>query len=123
MSDSKKILVIDDDVDILDSIALILEKNGYEVAKAGSGEEGKQKYHSETPDLILCDLMMEEIDKGFNVAEEINRENPDIPIILLSSAADSTYTNVDINKAGFAAAIQKPVNPEALVKLIESKLS
>jgi len=121
MSD-KKVLVIDDDPDILDSVKAILDGNGFESITASSGSEGIDAYGSSSPDLILCDMMMEHVDEGSKVASKIRETDKDIPIYLLSSIGDATANNINPRELGFNGVIQKPVDPDALVALIKKAL-
>ena len=57
---AKKILIVDDDPDIVESLGLVLKREGYATVGAGSAEEGLEKVHSERPDLIVLDVMMPE---------------------------------------------------------------
>ncbi|HOJ27702.1 MAG TPA: response regulator [Spirochaetota bacterium] len=123
MANKKIILVIDDDPDILDSIKAILSANGFDVVTAMSGKEGIDAVASSKPDLILCDMMMERIDAGTKVAQEIKKSNPSIPIYLLSSIGTATATNIEIDKLGFNGVFQKPVNPDNLVATIKKALT
>ena len=123
MANKKVILVIDDDPDILDSIKAILSANGFDVVTAMSGKEGIDAVASSKPDLILCDMMMERIDAGTKVAQEIKKSNPSIPIYLLSSIGTATATNIEIDKLGFNGVFQKPVNPDNLVATIKKALT
>lgn len=118
----KKILVIDDDPDILDSVEAILVKNGFTVITASSGVEGVEGFTKEKPDLILCDMMMESIDEGTKVASEIRKKDKNVPVYLLSSIADATATNIDVAGLGFNGVFQKPVNPDTLVSSINKVL-
>ncbi len=122
MANKKVILVIDDDPDILDSIKAILTANGFDVVTAMSGKEGIEAVTGSKPDLILCDMMMERIDAGTKVAQEIKKSNPSIPIYLLSSIGNATATNVEIDKLGFDGVFQKPINPDNLVSTIKKAL-
>ena len=122
MSDSK-ILVIDDDPDILDAVSIVLKSENYIVVTAMDGQEGVEKFKSEKPDLILCDMMMERIDAGAKVAEAIRQEDKNIPIYLLSSIGSVTDINTDINKKGFNGVLQKPVDPSNLKAEIKKALN
>jgi len=122
MANKKVILVIDDDPDILDSNKAILSANGFDVVTAMSGKEGIDAVSSSKPDLILCDMMMERIDAGTKVAQELKKSNPSIPIYLLSSIGTATATNIEIDKLGFNGVFQKPVNPDNLVATIKKAL-
>jgi CheY-like chemotaxis protein len=82
-----KILIIDDDVDFVESEKLLLESNGYEVIAAFDGQEGYRKALDENPDLILLDVVMTTEDEGFQIAHRLKRDiaHAHIPIIILSS--------------------------------------
>lgn len=123
MASKKLILVIDDDPDILDSIKAILTANGFDVVIAMSGKEGIEAVSKSKPDLILCDMMMERIDAGTKVAQELKKDNPNLPIYLLSSIGTATATNIEIDKLGFNGVFQKPVNPDNLVATIKKVLN
>jgi CheY-like chemotaxis protein len=123
MANKKLILVIDDDPDILDSIKAILTANGFDVVTAMSGKEGIEAVSKSKPDLILCDMMMERIDAGTKVAQELKKDNPNLPIYLLSSIGTATATNIEIDKLGFNGVFQKPVNPDNLVATIKKVLN
>ncbi|HDP80754.1 MAG TPA: response regulator [Spirochaetes bacterium] len=123
MAEKKLIFVIDDDPDIIDSTSAVLKAEGFDVATAMSGEEGIEKMDTIKPDMILCDMMMERIDAGTKVAQEIRRKNADVPLYLLSSIGAATATNVEIDKLGFDGVFQKPVSPEVLVKTIKKVLN
>ena len=122
MSDKKKILVIDDDPDITDSIRAILESNNFQVQTAQDGAEGLECVNSFNPDLVLCDMMMEKIDSGSKVTQEIKNSKPDLPVYLLSSIGDATASNVEIEKLGFKGVFQKPVSPDQLIHMVNKTL-
>ena len=67
---AEKILVVDDDPDILDALTMILESQGYEVVTARDGMEGLANLKAETPDLMILDLLMPKMD-GFHVLKEL----------------------------------------------------
>jgi DNA-binding response OmpR family regulator len=118
----KKILVIDDDPDILNSISAILKANGFEARKAGSGKEGIEAFVNDKPDLILCDMMMADVDEGTKVAQEIRKKDKKIPIYLLSSIGAATASNIEIDKLGFNGIFQKPVDPDSMIFSIKKAL-
>lgn len=119
----KKILVIDDDPDILESILAILQSEGYSVVTAMDGKEGLEKFKNAKPDLVLCDMMMERVDAGTKVAEIIRKEDKKTPIYLLSSIGNATAGNISIDELGFNGVFQKPVNPENLLNQIKKALN
>jgi CheY-like chemotaxis protein len=122
MSD-RKILVIDDDPDILDAVSIVLKSENYIVVTAMDGIEGVEKFKIEKPDLVLCDMMMERIDAGAKAAEAIRKEDKDVPIYLLSSIGNATSMNVDVSAKGFNGVLQKPVDPSNLKAEVKKALA
>ena len=118
----KKILVIDDDQDVLDSISAVLSSKGYKVITAIDGNGGVNKFKSEKPDMVLCDMMMEKVDAGIKTAKIIRDENSKVPIYLLSSIGEATSNNVSISEIGFNGVLQKPVDPDTLIAQIKKVL-
>jgi len=122
MADKKKILVIDDDPDILESVKAILEANGFEAMTAISGKEGVEAYKTKKPDLILCDMMMENVDEGSKVTHAIRQMDKKIPIYLMSSIGSATASNIEIDKLGFNGVFQKPLSPDSVVSSLKKAL-
>lgn len=125
---AKKILVIDDDIDLVEVIRLTLEKSGFEVIDAQDGEHGYNIAAKEKPDLILLDIMMTTQDEGFHIAYKI-RSNPeiaDIPIIVLTAVGQETGFKFDKDKDEEFLPVddflEKPVSPEKLVDIIRKHL-
>ena len=85
MTKNAKILIVDDDVDCVDSTRTILESKPYEVIVAYEGEEGLKKAKEENPDLILLDVIMP-VKDGFTVAEQLKKDSrlSKIPLIMLT---------------------------------------
>lgn len=122
MAHTKIVLVIDDDPDIIETVTAILSDKGYVVVPARSGMQGFEMAQRVNPDLVLCDMMMEEMDSGMQAAQKIKRFNSDIPIYLLSSLADDIAATTQIREFGFIGYIQKPVDPARLVDIVQSIL-
>ena len=124
----KKIIIIDDDVDLVEAKRLTLEKEGFEVIDAQEGEKGLEKTRSERPDLIILDVMMGTQDEGFHVAYQIraNRTTADIPIIMLTAVGQETGFTFDKDKdEDFLPVdefLEKPINPGVLVELVRKHL-
>ena len=129
---NEKILVIDDDPDLVEVIRLTLEASGYEVFSAASGAEGLEKVKEVDPDLIVLDVMMDYTTEGFQVslalrspdAESEYAAYRDIPILMLTAIHSTTplrfgpeedYLPVD-------DFVEKPVEPGTLVQKIEGLL-
>ncbi len=116
------ILCIDDDPDILDSLKVILEGNGYRYVGAATAEEGLRLYRSESPDLVIVDLMIEEVDSGANFVKELKLIGGNVPIYLLSSVGDSLSISTNYAELGFTGILQKPVSSRMLLGLLGQKL-
>jgi len=127
MDKKAKILLIDDDVDFVESTKIILESQPYEVIVAYQGKEGLHKAREEKPDLVLLDVIMPAED-GFAVAEKFKKdpELSQIPIIMLTSfSARRGETSIPVSR-GFALDtedyLDKPVNPNELLATVASYL-
>lgn len=124
----KKILIVDDDIDLVEAMRLVLENAGFEVIDAQNGKKGIEKTIQEKPDLIVLDVMMGTQDEGFHVAYEI-RSNPeirDIPIIILTAVGQETGFKFDKEKdQDFLPVnefIEKPVDPDTLIEKVRKNL-
>ncbi|MBN1971611.1 MAG: response regulator [Candidatus Delongbacteria bacterium] len=117
MSDKKMVLLVDDDIDFIESYTLILEKEGFEIKSALSSEEGLKIAKNDSPNLIILDVMMESADSGFEFAEALKEGNFDIPIILSSSIAAASGRNFDLNDLNVRTVLQKPVDIDKFIAL------
>lgn len=123
MKDGKYvILYVDDDPDFRDSMRTVLEANGYLFLEAATGEEGLKQFQSEDPDLLMLDLMMEEIDTGTSMVRDLKLAGCEAPIFVISSVGEALLSSTDITELGLAGVLQKPVDFNHLLKLIEMKL-
>lgn len=122
MAGKKTVLVIDDDLDILESLSIVLGAEGFEVLTVSSGREGLALLEQRRPDMILCDMMMESIDAGMQTAQQIRRLLPEVPIFLLSSIAAATAATTEIHELGFTGVLQKPVDPQHVVTVVKNTL-
>lgn len=118
----KKLLLVDDDPNLILLVKDYLEFRGYEVITAGNGKEALEVMDNFTPDLIICDVMMPEMD-GYSFVEKV-RENPDvswIPVMFLSAKGQSS-DRVRGLTTGADVYMVKPFEPEELVAQVESSL-
>ena len=123
MKDGKfVVLCIDDDQDVLTSLRMILENNGYEVAEAVSAEEGLREYKKGRPDFILVDLMMESVDAGKSFVKELQALGNTAPIYMLSSVGDALASNVEFSSLGLQGVFQKPIDISTLLTTLRTKL-
>jgi CheY-like chemotaxis protein len=113
-----KVLIIDDDPAICDSVKAILEGNGYEVAAALSGRDGVERFRTLRPDIVLCDMMMEDVDSGAKAAKIMRDERPGVPLFLLSTIGDAAAVTVGAAELGFNGVFQKPVDFDRLLAVL-----
>lgn len=124
-----KVLIIDDDPDIVEAMKVVLESRHYQVKSAKTGEEGLRDMRRDKPDLVILDVMMETADKGFDVAREMKWDPAykHIPILMLTAIKERT--GLDFRKeAGDEHWLpvddycDKPLHPEELVSKVEALL-
>ena len=119
MSIDKTILVADDDPDFRTGTKLVLESAGYTVMTAADEDEAERAIAESKPDLILLDIMMNEVDAGFVLAE---KHGHDVTIILLSSIADSSVKVFDADRLPVRGVVQKPIKPDVLLEKVAAAL-
>lgn len=123
MADAKYVLVVDDDPDLVESVALNLEAKGFEVGKAYDGVEGLESIKARRPDLVVLDVMMPRKD-GYEVCAQLKSDSSyqDMPVILLTavgSAVNSTsYTHRDGMTTEADEYVAKPVDLDKLAELV-----
>lgn len=115
MAEPKTILVIDDDSDIHFFCKSVLESEGYRVLTAASGVSGLAAAASEHPALIILDIMMERIDTGYSVAEQLGKS---VPILMFSSMLNPSDEIFDTGTVPFSDVIRKPIEPEMLLRKV-----
>ncbi|MCE5335484.1 MAG: response regulator [Desulfobacteraceae bacterium] len=123
--EKKYVLVVDDDPDIVETVGMMLEKNGYEVGKAYDGIEGEEAIKKRRPDLLVLDVMMPR-KNGYVLCAELkkNKATRDIPVILLTAVGEAVPTTSFSHANGMATEaedyIPKPVDSQTLLKSVES---
>ncbi|MBM4318649.1 MAG: response regulator [Deltaproteobacteria bacterium] len=124
----KKILIIDDDVDLVEAMRITLENAGFAVVDAQDGQQGLAKLQAESPDLVILDVMMDTQDEGFHVAYRIRGEEQtrDLPIIMLTAVNQQTGYRFSPDKdEGFLPVdefLEKPIDPKRLVDKVREHL-
>ena len=125
-----KILVIEDDADMVMAIRMPLEANDYEVFEAATGEEGLQKVKKVEPDLIILDVMMETTTAGFQVSLQLRSPDADseyaayreIPILMLTAIHTTTSLRFGPDEAYLPVDdfVDKPIDPDVLLEKIRA---
>jgi two-component system alkaline phosphatase synthesis response regulator PhoP len=120
MNKKPKILVIDDDVDLVAVMKGTLQSKPYEVIVAYNGKDGLEKAKKEKPDLILLDIMMPVMD-GFSFAEQFGKDPSlvKIPVLALTSFSDSLGQPFPFQVSEF---LRKPLKPKELIAKVEEHL-
>lgn len=133
MGTGRKILMIDDDVNLVNVFRLVCESRGYEFHSAGSALQGLAAIETVEPDLVILDVIMEDFVAGFRVVNEL-RADPSsryarfsrVPIIMLTSVTSKTQVDF-AQRVGTAllpvdAFVEKPVKPAEMLATIEAVL-
>ena len=115
----RKILIVDDEKNIVEIIAFNLKKEGYQVIKAGDGEEGVKMAMEENPDLILLDIMMPKMD-GYEACKKI-REKKNTPIIMLTARAEELDKVLGL-ELGADDYVTKPFGVRELMARVKANL-
>ncbi len=131
MKSRAKILVVDDDPDIIRATTRVLESQGYQVTAALNGEECLERIREDRPDLIIMDLLMPKLD-GFGVCRKLREdvgyaEYSDIPILIATAVREEASrrryeleTGIDLNVGDY---VEKPTRPLDLLNRVEKLLS
>ncbi len=133
MTMPKKILIVDDDPDVVLFLSTVLKDRGYDTLEAQNGQEGYEKTASERPDLLLLDLMMPE-KSGISLLHDLktNEELAKIPVIMVTGVSGETGIDLEhfFKKPGPGkdnvpkpdGYLEKPVDPKRLLRLVEELL-
>ncbi len=121
---AKSILCIEDEAEMIDLIRLILGRRGYDVKGAISGIEGLKMIREHSPDLILLDLMMPEMD-GWEVYQQIKADEKmkKTPVIVVTAKAQSIDRVLGLHIAKVDDYIAKPFSPQELLTSVEKVLN
>lgn len=129
MEKQAKILVVDDDPDIVVAISAILEAHDYQVVTARDGEEGLAKLRDERPQLMVLDLLMPRMD-GFAVCKELKdprrAKYANVPILILTSVKEEASRRRYELETGLSLDVddyvEKPIDPHTLLHRVEKLL-
>jgi len=109
---AKKILVVDDEKKIVDILKAYLERDGYQVSTAYDGRSALELARSNSPDLIILDLMLPEV-SGWDVCRELRKES-DVPVIMLTARDDTTDKIIGL-ELGADDYVTKPFDPKEII--------
>ena len=129
--DKPKILIIDDDPDLVESMRITLEANNYEVESAYNGADGLKLVKEINPDLIILDVMMDSITEGFQVSYQLRSRDPqseyrayaNIPILMVTGVSQKMHMKfspqTDEDYLPVDEFVEKPIKLEALLEKVE----
>jgi redox-sensing transcriptional repressor len=126
---TKRILCIDDDLDVIESYKAILTQAGHEVAVAFDGEAGLAEARRHTPDLIILDVMMKDATEGFHIAYTLRADEAlrAVPILMLTAISSEWNMKFDKDQDGaylpVDAFVDKPISPDTLLATVKRLLS
>ena len=116
---TKKILVVDDERRIVEILQAYLERDGYRVIAAYDGRSALELARSDSPDLIILDLMLPEV-SGWDVCRELRRES-DVPVIMLTARDDTTDKIIGL-ELGADDYVTKPFDPKEIISRVRAVL-
>jgi DNA-binding response OmpR family regulator len=119
-----RILIVDDDIDIIEASRVMLEMDGHEVLAAYNYHEGLQSALENKPELMILDVMMDEPDDGFALAQTLRARGVQTPIIMLTSVSrvSGMQFGMDNDLLPVNDFVQKPVDPAVLQEKVRKLL-
>ena len=120
--ESTTILIIDDNLELLENTAEVLQVNGYKVITAQNGEDGIRLAKGERPHLILCDIMMRVVD-GYDVLSAVKKDEhaAKVPFVFLTAKAEKKDVKKGLD-AGASGYLVKPYTMDALISIVSNTL-
>jgi len=120
-----KILIVDDDPDMVEAGRIVLEREGYTVESASNMVDGLRTLEENHPDLLILDVMMEEADDGLILARQIRRRGHNLPVLMLTSVNRVMGLNIDkhLEIVPVDEFVEKPVDPATLLEKVRALLA
>jgi DNA-binding response OmpR family regulator len=122
-----RILLVDDDVDLVAQNRLVLEKKGHDVVVAYNAAEARDLLDGAAPDLMVLDVMMEETTTGFQLARDVRARYPSLPLLMLTGIREAKNVRFKIEPdecwLPVTVFMEKPVTPEKLAAEIAALLA
>lgn len=120
-----KILIVDDDPDVVEAVTILLQGQGHSTAEAFNRPEGMQKVKEFSPDLIILDVMMEQPDDGLTMAQDLRREGFTKPILMLTTVSKATGLSIgqDDEMVPVDDFQEKPIAPAVLLGKVNELLN
>jgi len=119
---NKRVLIVDDDTEIVDTVRFALESKGYTVLVARDGNQGIALYERDTPDLVILDMMMPKR-SGFLVLEKLKKEYEQTAKVIMITANEGSRHKAYAEMLGVNDYIRKPFAMDRLLESVEKLLS
>jgi DNA-binding response OmpR family regulator len=121
--ETKRLVYIEDEIEMIDLVRLILGRKGFEVVGANGGQEGLELVRNQPPDLVLLDLMMPDLD-GWEVFQQLKADEAtrQIPVIVVTAKAQTIDRVLGLHIAKVDDYISKPFSPQELISSVEKVL-
>lgn len=120
MRDKPLLLVIDDEKHLVETVTVLLKREGFDVISEFSGADGLKRFKDEQPDIVLCDIRMPKV-SGIDVLEEIRRTSPETPVVLITAQA-SLQSAIQAVNLGATHYVQKPFKNDELIAVLNRSL-
>jgi len=115
-----RVLVVDDEANVLESVNKVLERKGFSVAKTQNPEDALRQVKGNEYDLVIADLMMPKV-SGLDLLKAVKNENPEVPFLMITGYP-SVSTAVEATKNGASGFLPKPFTPVELEEAVEKAL-
>jgi DNA-binding response OmpR family regulator len=124
LSNPKRLVYVEDEVEMIDLVRLILGRRGFEVIGASGGVDGLEAVRREMPDLVLLDLMMPDLD-GWEVFQKMKADEAlrGIPVIVVTAKAQTIDRVLGLHIAKVDDYISKPFSPQEIINSVEKVLA
>jgi two-component system response regulator MprA len=115
-----RVLVVDDDPQVVRLLRVNLELEGYDVVSASDGQQALDAVDADSPDLVVCDVMMPGMD-GVEVVRRLRADNKTVPVVMLSAKAMRSDMRAGLD-AGANEYVTKPFDPAELIEVVDRLL-
>ena len=117
------IAIIDDDPDIIEASTLVLQSKGHKILTGVNSDQGYRIISENNPDLIILDVMMEEPDDGFFLAQKLRKEGFETPILMYTSVSKSIGFEYGAGEmVPVDDFVEKPISPDQLIAKVDALL-
>ena len=120
-----KILIVDDDPDVVEATKIVLEAKGHKVTGAFNRGEGMKAINDVKPDLLILDVIMEQPDDGMAMAQQLRRHGSKVPILMLTSISKVSGLQFDKDNDLLPVDefVEKPIDPKTLLAKVDQLLA